>query len=166
MGKKGSQGKQLREGACLLGIALGGGGGGGVSGSSRVCYPCDSFFSPSVPRFPYQVCLLSSRRRPSLSAWKPCSATSGSCSILLGPERWPPLSKSPKGQAGRGEGSAGPAPSLPTPEPPCTGISVPWSCQGLCLSAGPAPASPASASPCRARVRACACAPVGREGGS
>jgi hypothetical protein len=37
------------------------------------------------------VCLLSNRLHPSLSAWKPCSATSGSCSILSGPEPWPPL---------------------------------------------------------------------------
>lgn len=57
------------------------------------------------------MCLLSSRRRPSPSAWKPCSATSGSCSILLSPELWPPLSDSPKDQVGPGKGSSGPAPS-------------------------------------------------------
>ncbi|KAL2303816.1 hypothetical protein Nmel_009095 [Mimus melanotis] len=33
-------------------------------------------------RFPYQVCLCSSRPPPSLSAWKLYSATSGSFSIL------------------------------------------------------------------------------------
>jgi len=38
----------------------------------------------SVPcfRFPYRVCLRSSHPLPSLSAWKPYSATSGSFSIL------------------------------------------------------------------------------------
>lgn len=36
----------------------------------------------SVPRFPYRLCLRSRPPHRSLSAWKPCSATSGSCSIL------------------------------------------------------------------------------------
>lgn len=45
----------------------------------------------SVPRSPYRLCLRSSPPRPSLSAWKPCSATSGSCSILPGPRSGPRL---------------------------------------------------------------------------
>lgn len=43
----------------------------------------------SVPRFPYRLCLRSSPPPPSLSAWKPCSAISGSCSILPGSGSWP-----------------------------------------------------------------------------
>lgn len=51
---------------------------------------CDqgSFF---VPRSPYRLCLRSSPPPLSLSAWKPCSATSGSCSILPGPGPWSSL---------------------------------------------------------------------------
>lgn len=52
--------------------------------------PPSSDLSPfSAPRFPYRVCLRSHPLRLSLSAWKPCSATSGSCSILRGSGSWP-----------------------------------------------------------------------------
>ncbi|XP_014999662.2 tubulinyl-Tyr carboxypeptidase 1 isoform X2 [Macaca fascicularis] len=44
----------------------------------------------TCPRSPYRVCLRSSHLHLSLSAWKLCSATSGSCSILSGQGSWPP----------------------------------------------------------------------------
>lgn len=58
----------------------------------RIEPPSCNYSSFSVPRFPYQVCLRSSPLHPSLSAWKWCSATSGSCSILPGLGSWPPPS--------------------------------------------------------------------------
>lgn len=59
-----------------------------VSGGWKLwgAFLCDQG-SFSVPRFPYRLCLRSHPPRRSLSAWKPCSATSGSCSILPGQGR-------------------------------------------------------------------------------